>query len=550
MSRHAHCNARPGTTERPPRGRVLPHAVLFALFALAPMALHAGPRDAALDAHTLVVGTSAEPRTLNPIAITASEGHQIAGLVFLKLLEEQDDFMSFKPQLAESWTVGADGLDVTFVLRADARWSDGTAVTADDVRFTWEVHTDTTVAWPSASIKSRIRDVEVRNARTVVFHYRERYLYQVMDANDGVILPRHILASVPRRDLKSAPFGRAPVGNGPYRVARWESGQYIELDTNPRYFGTPPAVSRVIFKFVPDAVTLVAQLKAGEIDVLESVQAGDLASIRQSRPDVAIHTIPSRRMSFIAWNNARAPFDDRDVRRALTMGIDRAEIIRTVWGGYAQECTSPIVPLLWAFDPSIEALPFDPVRARAALEARGFRDEDGDGVLEREGRPFEIELVVNDAQNKVDIVTIVQAQLKRIGVRAALRVLEFGAYQERVLSADFDAAFVDWRVQTRVDLTSMFHSAAKRPKGLNFGAYSNPEADRLIEAALAIPDRVEAKERWDEVQRLIYQDQPYTFIAVPREITAIDDRFCNVKPGAISFFVNLPAWGVAPDCAP
>ncbi|HXV14705.1 MAG TPA: ABC transporter substrate-binding protein, partial [Candidatus Krumholzibacteria bacterium] len=328
------------TTTRTRRACVSAAAVVAALV-LAPAAPVRGA-DPVLDAHTLVVGTRAEPKSLNPVAITASEGHQIAGLVFLKLLEEQDDFLSFEPQLASSWTWSADSLAVTFHLRPDALWSDGTPVTAHDVRFTWEVQVDTTVAWPNASIKSKIRDVEVKDARTVVFHFKERYLYQLMDANDGVILPKHVLGSVPRAELKTAPFGRAPVGNGPYALSRWESGQYLELSANPRYFGaaggSAPQVQRVVFKFVPDAVTLLAQLKAGEIDLLEAVQPGDLASIRKSRPDATVHTVPSRRMSFIAWNEKRAPFDDRDVRRALTMAIDRAEIIRTVWQGYADEC--------------------------------------------------------------------------------------------------------------------------------------------------------------------------------------------------------------------
>jgi peptide/nickel transport system substrate-binding protein len=255
-------------------------------------------------------------------------------------------------------------------------------------------------------------------------------------------------------------------------------------------------------------------------------------------------------MSFIAWNTARAPLDDRSVRRALTTGIDRTELIQTVWGGYAQECTSPIVPLLWAFDPSIPALPFDPAAARAQLAALGFKDSDGDGIVERDGKPFELELVVNDAQNRVDVVTIVQAQLKRIGVGVRLRVLEFGTYQERVLAADFDGAFVEWKVQTKVDLTSLFHSASRRPHGFNFGAYANPEVDRLIQEALATSDHEAARQKWNRIQKLIYDDQPYTFIAVPQELTAIDDRFCNVKPSAISFFVNLPAWRLVPECGP
>jgi peptide/nickel transport system substrate-binding protein len=506
--------------------------------------------DAALAARTLVVGTRAEPKTLNPLAITASEGNQMAALVFLKLLEEQDDFMTFRPQLASSWSWSPDSLAVTFNLRADARWSDGVPVTADDVRFTWELQVDTTVAWPSASIKSKITNVEVKDARTVVFRFAERYLYQLMDANDGVILPKHVLGAIPRAEVKTSPFGRAPVGNGPYRLARWESGQYIELASNPGYFGDSgaPRVERVVFKFVPDAVTLVSQLKAGEIDLLESVQPGDLASVERSRPDVVVHTVPSRRLSFIAWNEKHAPFADRDVRRALTMAIDRAEIIRTVWQGYATECTSPIVPLLWAFDDTIAPIPFDPKGARAILAQRGFQEVGG--VLQKDGRPFTIELLVNDAQNRVDVVTLVQAQLKKIGIRVDIRVMEYGAYIERILATDYDAAFVEWKATTKVDLTALFHTKSMRPNGYNFVSYSNPEVDRLIDEALGETDLPSARGVWNRVQALIYADQPYTFVAVPKELTAVDDRFCNIAPNAISFFANLAGWGVKPDCAP
>jgi ABC-type transport system substrate-binding protein len=209
-------------------------------------------------------------------------------------------------------------------------------------------------------------------------------------------------------------FGRAPVGNGPYAVAHWESGQYIELASNPRYFGDsgPPRVKRVVFKFVPDAVTLVSQLKAGEIDLLESVQPGDLDPIRRSRPDVVAHTVPSRRMSFIAWNEKRTPFGDREVRRALTMAVDRAEIIRTVWQGYATECTSPIAPLLWAFDATIPPIPFDPQGARAILAERGCEEA---VVSWKRTASLSIELLVNDAQNRIDVVTLRKRNSRRSG---------------------------------------------------------------------------------------------------------------------------------------
>src|SRR5689334_16867312 len=123
---------------------------------------------------------------------------------------------------------------------------------------------------------------------------------QLIAANESVILPRHLLASVPRRDLKTAPFGRAPVDNGPYMLTRWDAGQMIELSRNPKYAGVAPRIERVVIKFVPDAVTLVAQLEAGEIDLLESLQASDLAGIKSKRDDVQILETPSRRLSFVA----------------------------------------------------------------------------------------------------------------------------------------------------------------------------------------------------------------------------------------------------------
>jgi peptide/nickel transport system substrate-binding protein len=497
---------------------------------------------------TLVVGTRAEPKTLNPIALTASEGQQIAALMFGKLLEEQDDFVSFKPALARSWAFSADSLDVTFVLRDDARWSDGEPVTASDVRFTWQAQTDTTVAWPSASIKAHIRDVEAKDAHTVVFHFDKRSLYQVMDANDGVILPEHLLARVPRRELKTSPFGRAPVGNGPYVLQRWEAGQFIELARNEKYAGSAPRIERIVIKFVPDVVTLVAQLQAGEIDLLESVQASDLAGIRAKRDDVQILGAPSRRMSFVAWNGTRAPFDQPAVRVAMTTAIDRQAIVKNVWAGYAKECTSPIVPLQWAYDPSIQAIKYDARSARAALGKPGYRDTNKDGVLDRDGKPLEFELLVNDAQNRVDIATLIQAQLKQAGIKVNVRVMEYGAYIDRILAMDYDAAVVEWKVQTKVDLTQLFHSSARRPNGYNFVGYSNPEVDRLIDEALLQTNMARAQELWSKAQRAIYNDQPYTFLAVPQELTAIDDRFCNVKPSPINIFAHITDWRIKPDC--
>jgi peptide/nickel transport system substrate-binding protein len=523
--------------------------LLLCLFLLAAISGVCGEGASASSPTTLTVGLLSEPATLNPLAVTTTEIRDIVDRLFVKLLEEQGDFLSFEPRLARSWSFGEDSLSIKFDLRDDVRWSDGEPVTAHDVRFTWELQIDTTVAWAGHHAKEYIREVTVVDDHTAVFHFTQRYPHMLADANGGVILPRHLLAEVPRAALRTHSFGRAPVGNGPYRLARWEPGQFIELAANDAYYENPPAVDRVIFKFVPDMVALITQLKKGEIDLLESVPSDLQKTLREEYPHIEFYRYPSRRLDFVSWNVTRAPFDDADVRRALTMAINREEIIQMIWGGNAVECTGPVPPVLWAHDATIEPFPFDPARARVLLEDLGWSDDDGDGVIERDGRDFELEIVTNHGnQMRADICTMVQSYLGRIGVKVNVRTLEFRAFIDKVRNADYDACMLELMVSTKLDLTDQWHSTATGFDGYNVSFYQNPEVDRLIEEARVSLDPEKARALWSRVQRIIYDDQPYTFVAVPEEVNALHERFCNVRPNAISFFANLRGWKVAPDC--
>ena len=500
--------------------------------------------------NVLTVGLLSEPASLNPLAVTATETRDIVELLYLKLLEEQPDFVTFQPQLARSWEYSADSLSITFHLRDDVRWTDGTPVTAEDVRFTWQLEVDTVVAWTSAHLKAHIRDVEVRDPLTAIFHFDERYPYQLMDANDGVILPGHILAGAPRADIKTHFIGRRPVGNGPYRLARWEPARYIELGRNPDYHEAGiPRVERVVFEFVPDMVTLMTRLKKGEIDLLESVPSDQVRPLQEAYPEVRVYTYPSRGMTFVGWNVERAPFADREIRRALTMAIDRKEIIETVWAGNGMECRSPVHAILWAFDDAIEPLPHDPDAARAALDRLGWSDSDGDGVRDRDGKPFEFELITNyGSQQRVDVATMVEADLRKIGVIVRIRTLEFGTFIDRVMSAEFDACVLGWKTATKPDITGQWHSGSVPPNGYNISHYRNPLVDDLIARAAAALDQGEARALWSSAQRIIYEDQPFTFIAIPYEVTAVRDRFCNVQPNAISALYHLREWRLGANC--
>ena len=499
----------------------------------------------------VVIGILNEPKSLNPLVATSVQSHDVINLMFERLLIEQADFLTFSPGLAQSWSFGADSLSITFRLREGLRWHDGQPVTAEDIRFTWQRQSDPRTAWASRSIKDRIVDVEVVDNRTATFHFAQQYRYQLHDANDGVVLPKHILESIPPDSMRSAEFSRNPVGTGPFRFSRWVSGQYIELARNRDYYiKGRPFLERVAYRVVPDMTNLANQLKAGEIDCLESLPIDILDDLRKDYPEIRIYQYMSRGMTFVVWNLEKDLFADRELRRAFAMAINAEEIIETLLAGMARIADSPMHPMLWAYDPDGSRIPYNPEEALAILNRLGWTDSDNDGVLDRDGRPLEFSMTTNQGvQLRVDIMTMVQEYLRHIGVKVNARVLEWNAFMDGVVGGDFDSCVLGWRVGTRVDLTSFWHSEATPPNGFNAARYKNREVDELIGRARNTLDTDVARHLWKMCQRLIYEDQPIFFVAVPYELVGLRRDFCGVEPNAHGFFVNIADWYVGDDCA-
>ncbi len=524
-------------------------SVIDALLALGPCGGGENKHRLASRGGSVVVGLLSEPKSLNPLVASSTQSQDIINLMFLTLLVEEADFLSFKPNLAERWSYSEDSLSITFRLRDDVRWHDGEPVRAADVRFTWQMQVDPRVGWASRSLKDRIDDVEIVDDHTVTFRFAGRYPYQLHDANDGVVVPSHLLALVPPDSMRTSGFGRKPIGNGPYRFARWIPGQYIELERDANYYlAGRPYLERVGFRVVPDMTSLVTQLKAGEIDCLESVPLDALPDIEKDYPDITIYEYMSRGMVFIVWNLESELFADREVRRALAMAIDAQEIIDTLWRGKANVSDSPMHPVLWAHDADMQPIAYDPERARAELAGAGWVDSNDDGVLDKDGRRFEFEMTVNQGmQVRADVMTMVQEYLRRVGIKVNARVLEWGAFMDGVVKGDFASCVLGWKVGTRADLFSFWHSSASPPGGFNASRYRNARVDELIELARSTPDTQRAGELWHECQRIIYEDQPIFFLAVPHDVVALRKKFCGVEPNAHGFFVNLPEWRTR-DC--
>ncbi|HBL28735.1 MAG TPA: hypothetical protein DD490_18015, partial [Acidobacteria bacterium] len=331
---------------------------------------------------TVVTGWTTEPLGINDLIFpTTAVGSEVHFRVFQHLVEEQPDFAehpaTFKPQLAESWEWSDDHKVLTFHLRKNLVWSDGVPLTAEDVRWSWQAQVHPAVAWDSAYMKEHIRDVEVVDPQTVRFHFTRVYAKQLLDANEGLILPKHAWSRLPFEKWRENGtwFFENRLAAGPFRIESWTAQQEMVLVRNERYWEKErPYLDRVVLRFVPDASSLTTQLLNGEIDFIAQVSPADAKRVRE-RPELQVIPFWSNLFVAVAWNHSRPLFADAEVRRALTLAIDRRSIVETLWpGGTGRVGISPLLQSVWAHDKTLQPWPYDPAEARKILAARGWKD--------------------------------------------------------------------------------------------------------------------------------------------------------------------------------
>jgi len=496
---------------------------------------------------TLVVGFEADVDALNPLIASTASASDVYGNLFIYLCRMSEDMQSYEPWGAESWEFSKDRKKLTFHLRDDIYWHDGAKMTASDVEFSFRLYKNPVLAWSSIRWLDFIESVTAVDSFTVEVRFSKVYPYQLTDANVFRPLPKHLLEHVAPEDMQSADFNLHPVGNGPFKFKEWVPQQYVEIVANEDYFLGRPYLDRVRFKVVPDQTSLLTQLETGEIDFYHHFPPSAYERLSKN-PNLRIYRYPSRTYYYIGWNCAREPFSSRNVRRALTMAINRQEIIDALCYGLARPTNSHFLSWLWAHDPTLRPIPYAPEAAKRLLEEEGWRDHDGDGWLDRNGKRFEFELLTNENnQLRKDICVMVQSRLKEIGVKVNVRTMEWTSFVNRLQNEkDFDAVVSGWNVGIKADLTSHFHTRSI-PNKFNFVSYSNPEVDSLIDAAVVELDRDKAKRLWSKAQQIILDDAPYTFLFNLDDLNALHKRFKNVKMVTYGWDYNLPEWYVPED---
>ena len=502
---------------------------------------------------TVVTGWPNEPGGVNQLIIPASQPtSEMLFRIFLHLVEEQPDFdrhpPTFKPQLARSYDWSADHKTLTFHLRDDVVWSDGVPVTADDVRWTWQAQVSPDVVWEEAEAKKSIADVEAVDAHTVRFHFSRVYAKQLLDANEGVVLPKHAWEKLPFSQWRKSGdwFKQHLVVDGPFTIGSWQPQQQVVLQRNERYYEKGlPRLDRVVMRMIPSQAVGVAQMLNGELDFLPQLAVGDVKRV-QAAPQIQLIAYWFNIYVAVGWNNDNPLFQDPEVRRALTLGIDRKTIVETLLGPYGRVADSPVLSMVWAHDSTLKPWPYDPVEAQRILAAKGWKDTDGDGVLDKGGKPFTFELITNSGnQLRADAAVMIQDQLKKIGVQAVPRQVEFNTLASQTSDGKFAAAIIGFTMDTSLDMTSNFHSKSVT-EGANYTRYRKPEMDRLLETAESQPDVKAELPYLNQIQQLVHRDQPLTFLWESQRLTAVNKRVKDVRPTLAFSFFNLKEWWVEP----
>jgi len=510
---------------------------------------------------TLINAAVGEPATLLPPSSEDIVANDIGEQLFLKLADVgmsentlgDEDFQAL---LAQKWEW--DGpLTLVFHLDPRARWQDGQPVTAADVEFTFNAYNDSAVGSPYRPKLHRIASVTQRDSLTAVFRFKERYPEMFYDAVYHMrILPAHLLRPVPRDQWRNAPFGRQPVGDGPYRFVRWQAAQSIELVADSTFFLGRPGIRRLIWRFTPNLQVAVQQAIADEADVREQLVTPDNVERARAAKQLAVYTYRGNVYTLL-WFNQRSPddstlphpiFADRDVRRALTMAVDRASLLKSALGDLAKVPPGPMSELLGIWDPDIRQLPYDTAQAARILSAHGWRDHDGDGVRDKNGQPLEFHVLVpTTSVLRRQYARLLQEQYRAIGVRVDIDELEAAVVNQRTATGKFDTAILS-RGNDPSPSSGIAQSWTRAGfGGSNFGRYYNPELERLVDRAVTANTRDQARALWRAAMETVNGDAPGIFLYALDNVAAVHKRVENVQFRPDSWAALLRTWRIPPD---
>lgn len=493
----------------------------------------------------LVVGLLGTPSLLNPYFSSDSASSQIEALLYNGLVAFDSSFRPV-PDLAESWSHSKDGRTWLFHLKKGVRFQDGIEVTAKDVVYSYNIPRNKGYAGPRGSDFEKIDQINEIDRYTVEITLKQPYA-PFLSTCSYAILPSHLLAQVPIAKLAEHPFTtRKPIGTGPYQLAAWKDGQYIRLDANPHYFAGQPRIPKIYFRIVPDQNAQLIQLQTGDLQFTE-ISPTDLtaAHLFEKQGKIKLLTNPSLSYTYVGYNLKNPLFQDVRIRQALTYALNRELIVQVVLDGQGQVAHTHGLPMDKEMESEIPKFPYNPQKAKKLLAEAGWRDTDGDGILDKNGKKFSFVLLTNQGNKIREMVSqIIQEQWAKVGVEVIPRMMEWSAFiNDYVDTKKFDAVLLGWSLSIDPDPTAIWHSK-EIAGGLNFISYRNSQIDRLLELNTQILEPQKRRKVILEFERMIAKEQPYTFLYYTNQLLAVPPTLSGRDHHPAAPFYHVQKWQV------
>src|SRR5438876_645944 len=506
---------------------------------------------------TLVISTTTDPGSLFPPLVVTSQGKQITEQLYDYLADvgtevDTRDDNRFRPGVADRWRWLGDSLMLAFHIKPAARWQDGKDVTARDIQFTFGLNKNPSLGGRLDTELANIDSVTVTDSLTSVFWFHQRSPLQFLDAAaQMLILPSHQLEKISINALRQNP--PPPIGTGRFRLRRWDKGASVEIVADTDNYRGRAKLDRVIWAVTPEFTAAVTKFFSGEADLFDGLRPENLAELTRHRNLRAI-ILPGMDYAFLRFNlrdpaNNKRPhelFANRELRRAIAMSINRTTLVRNVLDTFALVPVGPVVRAFPTTDPRGSQLPFDSVRAGQLLDSLGWV-RGADGIRSKNGKELAFTLIIpTSSKNRVRMGPLIQEQLRRMGIRVQLEQLETSTESERESRGAFDAALGSWTMGSSPDgIKGGWTTSGIGKYGVNYGGYSNPRFDVLLDSALRA-EAAQARDIFSRAFAVINEDAPAVWLYEPRKIMGIDRRLRTAVMRPAAWWFDLADWYIPP----
>jgi dipeptide transport system substrate-binding protein len=476
-------------------------------------------------AKTLVYCSEGSPENFTPALNTTGTTFDAARPVYDQLVEFEPGSTNVTPGLAERWDVSEDGKVLTFHLRKGVKFHSTRDFkptrdfNADDVLFSFDRQWKDDNPYHKVSggsydyfndmdMPKLLKSIEKVDDSTVRFTLTEPNAPMLANlAMDFASIHSAEYADFLAKKGTPEQLDQVPVGSGPFSFVNYQKDAVIRFKANPGYWGGKPKIDDLVYAITPDPTARYAKLKRGECHVMIAPNPADLAQMRTD-PDVNLLSQPGLNVAYLAMNEEKKPFDDKRVRQAIEMGIDKAAIIKDVYQGAGQAAKNPIPPTIWSYNDAIQDYAYDPEKAKQLLKDAGV------------ATPLEVDLWWMPVQrpynpNAKRIAEMMQSDLAKIGINAKLVSYEWGEYRKRLQQGEHILGQYGWTGDNGDpdNFYFLLGCAASRPGGNNIARWCNKDFDALINKAKTIPDVGELTKLYEQAQVIAHDEAPWFTIA-------------------------------------